>query len=88
MPYLPVKDLKKSKDLWRRLKIDNEIIITRDGQPCAILVGVEPDQTEQTLAEIRRSLFSAAIARVRERAAENPPAAGVVEKAISESRRA
>ena len=87
MTYVAVKDLKQGGRLWKTLSAERELVVTRDGRPCAILVGVSPDNVEDSLAAIRRSLFSAAVARVRRRAAGQPPAPGAVDAAIRESRR-
>ena len=86
MTYIQVKDLKKTKELWRRLEQEGELVITRDGQPRAILIGIEPDELESALTEIRRSLFSGAIRRVRERAVDLPAADDVVAQSIREAR--
>jgi antitoxin (DNA-binding transcriptional repressor) of toxin-antitoxin stability system len=86
MSYIQVNELKRSRELWQRLKRDREIVITRDGQPCAIMIGIEPDELEATLPEIRRALFSAAVGRVRERVKNLPDAKADVKQAIRESR--
>lgn len=87
MTYIAVKDLKQGGRLWKTLRAQHELVVTRDGRPCAILVDVAPEDVEESLAAIRRSLFSAAVARVRRRAAERPPPDGAVANAIRESRR-
>jgi hypothetical protein len=87
MSYLQVKDLKKSRELWQRLERDRELVITRDGQPRAIMIGIEPDELEAALPEIRRALFSTAVGRVRERAVNLPKAEKDIGQAIRESRK-
>jgi antitoxin (DNA-binding transcriptional repressor) of toxin-antitoxin stability system len=87
MTYMAVHQLKRSKDVWRKLAREREMIVTRDGKPCAILVGVSPDTVESDLAEVRRALFSAAIGRVREKARRARPRPGEIEEAIRLSRR-
>lgn len=87
MTYIPVKDLKQGKRLWERLGVEKEMIVTRDGRPCAVLIGVEPDTVEESLTAIRRALFSAAVGRARRRAAAEPPSPDAVERAIAASRR-
>ena len=87
MTHIAVKDLKQGKQLWEKLDAEHELVVTRDGRPCAILVSVVSDEVEDSLAAIRRALFSAAITRVRRRAAAKPPAPESVERAIRESRR-
>ena len=87
MTYLQVKDLKKTRELWGRLERDHELIITKDGQPRAIMISIDPGDLESSLAEIRRALFSTAVGRVRRRAETLPPADDDIAQAIEESRR-
>ena len=87
MSYLQVKDLKKSRELWQRLEEERELVITKDGQPRAILIGIQPDELEAALSEIRRALFSAAVRRVRDRSAVQPVKNGVIEEVIRASRK-
>ncbi len=87
MGFLQVKDLKKSRELWERLESDREIVITKDGQPRAILIGIAPDELEDALTEIRRALFSSAVGRVRNRAARLPSADKAIQTAIRKSRK-
>jgi len=85
--YLQVKDLRKSRELWDRLERDGELVLTKDGQPRAILIGIDPDELEGALAEIRRALFSSAVSRIRARAEALPPADEAVGRAIRSSRK-
>ena len=87
MSYVQVKDLKKSRELWARLDREHELVITRDGQPRAIMIGIEPDELETALLEIRRALFSGAVREVRKRAADLPPADDAIKQAIQFSRK-
>ena len=68
MDYLAVKDLKKSRELWEKLATERELVITRDGRPSALMISISPETVEESLREIRRALFSAAVTRVRRRA--------------------
>ena len=68
MDYLAVKDLKKTRELWAKLASERELVITKDGKPSALMVSVSPETLEESLREIRRGLFSAAVSRVRKRA--------------------
>jgi PHD/YefM family antitoxin component YafN of YafNO toxin-antitoxin module len=86
MPFVPITDLKKSKELWRRLQTDRELVITKDGQPKAILIGIESDDFETTLREIRRALFSVAVGNVRSRVGKDLPTEDVAANAISRAR--
>ena len=87
MTYMAVKDMKRTKELWQKLEQEKELIITRDGRPCAILVGVSPENVENDLSEIRRALFSATIARARQQAERNPPSSAAIDDLVGQSRR-
>lgn len=73
MNYLAVKDLKKTASLWKMLEKESELIITRDGKPCALMVPIRPETAERSLAEVRRARFSAALDDIRDRARQLPP---------------
>ena len=68
MDYLAVKDLKKTRELWEKLANERELVITKDGKPSALMISVSPETLEESLREIRRTLFAAAVSRVRKRA--------------------
>jgi len=87
MNYLAVKDLKKTRSLRERLIAERELILTKDGKPFAVLIGIPPENIEGSLAEIRRALFSAAVMNAREKAASNPPDPGAIDDEIMQSRR-
>ncbi len=87
MTFVAVNELKQGAALWGRLERERELVVTRDGKPCAILVGVDSGNVEDTLAAIRQARFSSAVSRARRRAIEVPPPAGLVEQAVKESRR-
>jgi len=87
MDYLAVKDLKKTKQLWEKLDREKELVITRDGKPSALLISVSPETVDQSLREIRRALFSAAVSRVRQRAADHLPEVQTIEAEIRQSRK-
>jgi antitoxin (DNA-binding transcriptional repressor) of toxin-antitoxin stability system len=87
MGYITVKDLKQTRTLWKQLDAEREMIITRDGKPCAILVGVNADSCEDTLAEIRRGLFSSAVSRIRRKAGDRTLSTEEAERLVAESRR-
>jgi hypothetical protein len=73
MSYLAVKDLKKTRSLRERLEKERELILTKDGQPFALIIGIQPENVERSLAEIRRAKFSAAVMGARQKAVSKPP---------------
>lgn len=87
MSYIAVKDLKQGGALWSKLAEERELVITRDGRPCAIMVGVDEENTEDALAAIRKAMFAASVCRVRRRARSRRPAPDLVEQAVRSSRK-
>lgn len=87
MTYIAVKDLKQGAALWDKLEMERELIITRDGRPCAILVGTDEHNTEEALAAIRKALFTTAVGQVRRRARSRRPDPDLVPKAIQARRK-
>jgi len=87
MRYLAVKDLKKTRSLRERLVKERELVLTKDGQPFALIIGIPPENVEKSLGEIRRAMFSTAIMGAREKAVSNPPGRGDIDDEIMKSRR-
>ena len=87
MEYIAVKDLKRSRNLRELLEKDRELVLTKDGQPFALMVGISPDAVEESLNEVRRAMFSTAILRARKRAASVPADEKEISNEISESRK-
>ena len=87
MSYIAVKDLKNSRSLREKLEKERELILTKDGQPFALLVGVTADTLEDSLREVRRAMFSKAVARGRKNALETKVDEAEIESLISKSRK-
>ena len=88
MHYLAAKDLNKTRELWQKLADERELVITRDGKPTALMISVSPETVEDSLREVRRALFSAAVSRVRRRAEEEGiPEDAAIAAEIDQSRR-
>ena len=87
MSYMAVKDLKKTRSLRERLVKERELILTKDGQPFALIIGISPENVERSLAEIRRAMFSTAVMGARQKAVSNPSGQGDIDNEIMKSRR-
>ncbi|MFA5206505.1 MAG: hypothetical protein WC708_19070 [Lentisphaeria bacterium] len=72
MTSIAVCDLKRPRDLRATLDREHEVMVTKDGRPFAIMVGVDAEGADSTLREVRRALFSAAVQRGRRRARGTP----------------
>ena len=87
MDYIAVKDLKKTRELWKRLAEEKEMVITRDGKPRAVLVEISPGQVQESIREIRRGLFSLAVRNARRKAQSSPPTSREIAAEVSKSRK-
>ncbi len=86
MVYMAVKDLKKTREFREKLDAEGELILTKDGQPFAMMIGIDADNVEESLCEVRRALFSSAVLRGRRKATENPPTPEELEAEIAAAR--
>lgn len=86
MSYIAVQDLKRMKAVREKLETERELVVMKDGTPFALLVGIEPDAVEESLAEIRRAMFSTAVMRVRNRVKGAPPTGESIQREIDRSR--
>lgn len=62
MQFVTVRELRShSADLWKRLAVEPDMVITSNGKPVAILSAVSPDGLEESLAALRRTRAVAAV---------------------------
>jgi len=87
MGYLAVKDLKQTRSLREKLEKERELVLTKDGQPFALMIGISPDNVEESLNEVRRAMFSTAVMRARQRAIMTPPTDMEINDEILKSRK-
>lgn len=65
MKYLSVRDLRNEPGkVWRRLK-DDDLVVTANGRPVGILMGVDEDAFDETLVALRRARAALAVSRMR-----------------------
>jgi len=56
MKFLTVRDLRnKSSQIWKDLKDEQEMVITNNGRPVAILSSINDDNFEASLNSIRKA---------------------------------
>lgn len=56
MKFVSVRDLRgKSKEIWKKLSVEKEMVITSNGRPIAVLSGVTESGLESYLAALRRA---------------------------------
>jgi antitoxin (DNA-binding transcriptional repressor) of toxin-antitoxin stability system len=70
MRFISVRELStKPKEIWSKIK-DEEMVITSNGKPIAILSGVTEETLEKKLRAIRRSLALMAVEEMQKRSLE------------------
>ena len=87
MNYIAVNDLKKSKYLHEELVREHELVVTKNGRPCALMIEVEPKTLESTIASVRNAMFASSISHARTKFAELPISENDIESEIKESRK-
>ena len=69
MNLIAIQDLKQPRRLKERLRAENELLLTSDGRPVAVLVNVDSgEDPESILQSIRDSRSRLALSRIRETA--------------------
>jgi antitoxin (DNA-binding transcriptional repressor) of toxin-antitoxin stability system len=70
MRFISVRDLStKPKEIWNKIKKE-EVVITSNGKPIALLSGVTEETLEKTIRTIRRSRALVAIEDMQKRSIE------------------
>ncbi len=71
MRFISVRDLStKPKEIWSRIK-DEEVVVTSNGKPIALLSGVTEETLEKTLRTIRRSRALIALEEMQKKSIES-----------------
>ena len=70
MRFISVRDLNtKPKEIWNKIK-DEEVVITSNGKPIALLSGVTEETLEKTVRSIRRSRALIALEEMQKKSIE------------------
>jgi antitoxin (DNA-binding transcriptional repressor) of toxin-antitoxin stability system len=69
MRFFSTKDLRNRPGRFRRSLRDGDVVLTANGKPFALVVGVEEDEVEEMAALLRRARAQQAVSRMRRRAA-------------------
>jgi len=70
MRFISVRDLNtKPKEIWSKIK-DEEVVITSNGKPIALLSGVTEETLEKTVRAIRRSRALLALGEMQKKSIE------------------
>lgn len=69
MEYVTVRELReKSGDVWQRIEVGEEIVVTRNGKPFALLLATQPSEVEEMLRAHRAARFGAVVKRMQAQA--------------------
>lgn len=70
MDFVTTKELRaESGKVWKKIEAGEEVVITRNGKPFALLVHTESGELEGNLRSLRAARFSRLLDKQRERAA-------------------
>jgi antitoxin (DNA-binding transcriptional repressor) of toxin-antitoxin stability system len=70
MRYVSVRELRNSPGrLWSTLSKE-DVVLTSNGKPMGVLVGVDENRLDDTVEAIRRAKAMLAVSRMRKKAAE------------------
>ena len=71
MRFISVRELNtKPKEIWAKIK-DEEVVVTSNGKPIAVLSAVTEENLDKTLRAIRRSRALMAVEEMQKKSAEN-----------------
>ena len=72
MKFVNVRDFRNSsRDIWERVNNDEDVVITNNGKPTAILVSVSENNLDEVLASIRQARAMRAFNRLQEQASSS-----------------
>ncbi|MDR1573049.1 MAG: type II toxin-antitoxin system Phd/YefM family antitoxin [Clostridiales Family XIII bacterium] len=71
MQFVTVRDFRSSsRDVWDKLNRDEEIIVTNNGKPTALMLHISENNFEETLRLVRQAKVLRAMNDMREEAGE------------------
>ena len=90
MEFITVRDLRvRPGQVWDRLAQQQDIVVTSNGRPIALLTRISEDEVEETLIALRRARAQLAVSRMRAAAAQtgaNQMTAEEIEAEIKKTR--
>jgi hypothetical protein len=69
MKFLSTRELRNRPGYVRDLAQKDDLVLTTNGKPIAILLGIEEDELEETARAIRQAKAQLALSRLRKQAA-------------------
>ncbi len=66
MDFVTVRELRaESAKVWEKVEAGEEVVITRNGKPFALLLNTRPDELENMLRAIRAERFGATVRKMQ-----------------------
>ena len=90
MKFVSTRELRNRPGFVRELAQKEDLVLTADGKPIAILLGIEEDDLEETALVIRQAKAQRALSRLRQQASRPgvvPASARVIDAEIQSVRR-
>ena len=70
MRFITVRDLRTTPaQIWKALPVEQEMVITNNGKPIALLTPILDMDIEDTVSAVRRARATAAVNKIRDAAA-------------------
>ncbi len=90
MEFYSARELRNNtKSIWKELSEDNDVVITNNGKPYALMVGIPEGRFDETIRAIRQAKAIAAMDRMRKKAEKNGfMSEKEIDDVISEARKA
>ena len=71
MKFVSTRELRNRPGFVRELVQKEDLVLTSDGKPVAMLLGIENEDLEETVQAIRQARAQRALSRLRRSAAKN-----------------
>lgn len=90
MEFYSARELRtNTKSIWENLSKDDDVVITNNGKPCALMMGIPEGRFDETVRALRQAKAIAAMERMRSSAAKNGFMSDEeIEEAIKDARKA
>ncbi len=90
MEFYSARELRtNTKSIWKELSEDNDVVITNNGKPCALMVGIPEGRFEETVRALRQAKAIAAMDRMRRKAEKDGFMSDQeIDEAVREARKA
>lgn len=69
MDFVTVRELRtESAKVWEKVDAGEEVVLTRNGKPFALLLNTKPDELENILRAVRAERFATTVRKMQEHA--------------------